>query len=78
MNGKEFIIPDGYFNIIDKNLSGITDYASFEDERNSTDQTDKYKYFILGGNSTYPKLCDIYFEYSHKGKNYRMSVNVTE
>lgn len=75
---QRFVISDGYFNMIDKNLSGLTEYSNVNDEYNSQGQGDTYKKFIKGGDSTYPKLCDIYFEYSHEGKAYRLSVNVTE
>ena len=71
-------IFDGYFNMIDIGVSNLSEFKYFSDEQSTEDPDDAYKKFIIGGDSTYPKLCDIYFEYTHESKTYRMNVNVTE
>lgn len=71
-------IFDGYFNMIDIEVSKLQKFDSFSEEQSTEDTDGAYKKFIIGGDSTYPKLCDIYFEYTHEGKTYRMNVNVTE
>lgn len=71
-------IFDGYFDLININISGLTEYTSFTDEKSPTEQSDKYLGFLFGSSESNLKLCDIYFEYAHEGKIYRMNVNVIQ
>jgi hypothetical protein len=68
---------DGYFNLISTEISDLNEYTSFDDEKSALTQSGQYRKFLLDSNES-TKLCDIYFEYTHEGKTYRMNVNVTD
>ena len=72
-NNYKFYIFRGYFDMFPKSVTDSS-YGSFNDERNCYAGDTQYKF--ITGEGKKPKLCDIYFEYSHDGKTYRMNCNV--
>lgn len=74
-NSYSIFIEKGYIESIDKNLTSLQEYTTFEDELNGSVNDSSIKEAIKSGQPS--SMCKMYFEYSHNGELYRMNINVS-